>query len=232
MREERPPASEPENERLEPEVKAEVVPPPQPGQGSSGVVAHDVPPGWRANVQLESPEAVALRDAVLKQASARRIGVVVTGSSAQGRTQMACGLAFALAQSGARVLLLEGDFDRPELHQALAVQAPPGAGFSQQLMARRHAPQPRPWVVVRCIPNLNVLVEGRLRSPGVLASPEFARAVHDLLDQHHVLIIHSPLADKRTELSTLGSMTQAVVITNDGQPATIQFGDGALRAML
>jgi len=238
VREERPAESDLESYRParapepEPEPEPVFVPPPPAGRAASGVVPHDVPSGWRPNVELELPEAAALRDGVLRQASARPLGIVVTGSSAHSRTQMACALAFTLAQSGARVLLLEADFDRPDLHQALAINAPPGAGFSQQLMGRRHDQKPRPWVVVRCTSNLNVLVEGRLRSPGLLASPEFERAVHDLRDQHHVLVIHSPLADKRTDLWTLGGMTQAVVVTTDGQPATIQFGDGALRAML
>ncbi len=233
-REERPPVSEPDSFRPEPNPVAvpAAVPPLQPAQGASGVTPHDVPFGWRPNVQLEIPEAIALRDAVLKQASSRRLSVVVTGASRQNRTQMACALAFALAQSGARVLLVEADFDRPELHQALAINAPPGAGFSQQLMGRHHDQQPRPWAVVRCTPNLNALVEGRLRSPGLLASHEFERALQELRDQHHVLIVHAPLADRRTELWTLGGITQAVVVTNDGQPTTIQFGDGALRAML
>jgi hypothetical protein len=33
-------------------------------------------------------------------------------------------------------------------------------------------------------------------------------------------------------LRSLCGLTQAVVVTSDGQPATIQFGDGALRALL
>jgi Mrp family chromosome partitioning ATPase len=232
MREERPPVSEPASFRPEPEPVAVVVPPPQPAKAASGVTPYDVPSGWRPNVQLEIPEAVALRDAVLQQASVRRLSIVVTGASRQDRTQMACALAFALAQSGARVLLVEADFDRPELHQALALNAPPGAGFSQQLMGRRHDERPRPWAVMRCTPNLYALVESRLRSPGLLASPEFERALQDLRDQHQVLIIHAPLTNSRTELWTLGGLTQGVVVTNDGQPTTLQFGDGALRAML
>ena len=232
MREERPPLSEPASFRPEPEPVAVVVPPLQPSRTASGVAPYDVPTGWRPNVQLELPEAFALRDAVLTQISARRLSIVVTGASRQNRTQMACALAFALAQSGARVLLVEADFDHPELHQALAISAPPGAGFSQQLMARRHNEQPRPWAVVRCTPNLHALVEGRLRSPGLLASPEFEHALQDLRDAHHVLVVHAPLTNRRTELWTLGGLTQGVVVTNDGQPTTLQFGDGALRAML
>ena len=233
MREERPPLSEPASSRPEqPEPVAVVVAPTRPTKPTAGVAPHDVPVGWRPNVSLEIPEVPALRDAVLKQASARRLSLVVTGASRQNRTQMACALAFALAHSGARVLLVEADFDNPELHQALAVDAPPGAGFSQQLMGRRQDDHPRPWGVVRCMPNLHALVEGRLRSPGLLASAEFARALQDLRDEHDVLIVHAPLNHRRTELWTLGGLTQGVIVTNDGQPTTLQFGDGALRAML
>jgi Mrp family chromosome partitioning ATPase len=141
-------------------------------------------------------------------------------------------LALALAQNGARVLLVEGDFDSPEIQHALAITAPAGAGFSQQLMARRQDKQARPWVVVRCSPNLQVLAEGRMRSPGLLAVGAFERAIAELRDQHHVVVIHAPSLDKPADLAPICGLVQAVVVANPDQSATIQFGDNALRALL
>jgi Mrp family chromosome partitioning ATPase len=227
-REERPPVSEPDSFRPQPDAAPEVMPTPT----EVPVEYYDVPSGWRPMVNLETPEIATLRDAVLKEASTRRLIVAVTGAPGHDRARVAGGVALALAQSGARVLLVEADFDRPQLHEALAVTAPPGAGFSQQLRARRSDGQPQPWTVVRCSPNLQVLVEGRFRSPGLLASGEFERAIHELKGQHHVVVMHAPSLDKPGDLRSLSGLTQAVVVTNDNQPATIQFGDGALRALL
>jgi Mrp family chromosome partitioning ATPase len=137
-----------------------------------------------------------------------------------------------LAQAGARVLLVEADFDDPQLHQVMAVSAPSGAGFSQQIVARRHDRQDRPWAVVRCSPTLHVLAEGRMRSPGLLGSEEFERAIRELGEQHHVLVMHAPSLDKPTDLQVIDALAQAAVLLTATEVPTIQFGNSPLRALL
>ena len=226
-REERPPMSEVDSYRPQPAAAAAA-----PTPAASTSIYHDVPTGWRPNVDPTAPPVVALRDAIVKETGGRRICIAVTGARGPERAQVASGLALALSQVGARVLLMEGDFDRPEIHQVLAINPPPGAGFSQQLLARKQNGQPRPWVVVRCSPNLEVLAEGRMRSPGLNASDEFQRAVQELLEQHHVVIIQAPALDKPDELRRISPLAQAVVAATPSQAPTIQFGDNALRALL
>jgi Mrp family chromosome partitioning ATPase len=227
-REERPPLSEPDSFRAQ--QPAQVAQAPTPA--ASTVIAHDVPSAWHPNVDATALPVVQLRDAVLKQATAARLTIAITGVRGSGRAQLAGGLALALAQSGARVLLVEGDFDTPEVHQALAISAPSGAGFSQQLMARHQDRQARPWVVVRCSGNLQVLAEGRMRSPGLLAADAFERAIQELRDQHHVVVIHAPPLDKSGDLRPIAGLVQAVIVLNPDQSASIQFGENTLRALL
>jgi Mrp family chromosome partitioning ATPase len=199
---------------------------------ASTVIHHDVPAGWRPNVDPTTPAVISLRDAVLKQVSVRRLNIAVTGARGASRAHVAGSLALALAHSGARVLLVEGDFDNPDVHLALGLSAPHGAGFSQQLVARRHDPKPRPWVVVRCSPTLQVLAEGRMRSPGSLAAEEFERAMSELREQHHVVLIHAPPLDNPADLRPIGGVAQAVVVAAADYSASIQFGDNVLGAML
>ncbi|HEX2870922.1 MAG TPA: hypothetical protein VHP33_06695 [Polyangiaceae bacterium] len=237
-REGRPPASEePDSFRAQPALNAEVMPGrvapaapvPAPVPAAS-IIHHEVPAGWRTNVNPDAPGIAPLRDAVLKHVSTRRLTVTVTGASGDVRAHVAAALSLSLAASGAKVLLVEADFDRPELHQALPVTPPPGAGFSQQLRSQRQAGQP--WTVVRCAANLQVLVEGRMRSPGLLTSGAFEGAIRELKDQHHVVVIHAPPLDRPGDLRPLADVAQAVVVAGPGLPPTIQFGDGALRALL
>ena len=229
VREERGPLSEADSFRAEP---ASVPPVQAPTPAASTLIHHDVPSGWRPNVDPTAPSVLLLRDAVMQQASSRRLTIAVTGARGTARAQLAGGLALALSESGARVLLVEGNFDVPEIHRALAIAAPAGAGFSQQLMARRQDRQPRPWVVVRCSANLHVLAEGRMRSPGLLAADEFARAIQELREQHHVVLILAPALDKAGDLLPLAGLAQAVVVANLDGSANLQFGDNALRALL
>lgn len=200
---------------------------------SAEPMAHHDVPGWRPQLDPDALGVAPVRDAILKQVSSRRLSIAVTGSAGDGRSQVAAALAFALAQSGARVLVVEADFDRPALHQALAVNAPPGAGFSQQLRSHRGDGQLlKPWTVLRCGPNLHALVEGRMRSPGLLTSGLLEGAIQELRGHHHVVILHAPPLNKPSELRPLGSLAQAVVVANLGQAPGVQFGDGALDALL
>jgi Mrp family chromosome partitioning ATPase len=204
-----------------------------PTPAASTLVHHDVDPGWRPNVDPQHPQVMALRDAILQQGLSRHLRVAVTGSAGLSKAQMAGALSVALAQAGARVLLVEADFDNPQVHQVLAVNAPSGAGFSQQIIARRQDhQQSRPWQVVRCSQTLQVLAEGRLRSPGMLASEEFERAIRQLGDQHHVLIMHAPSLDKGPDLSAIDELAQAAVLVRAKEPPTIHFGNNPLRALL
>jgi len=230
MREERPPPSEApvsvEDRRIVPAYQAE------PLQAAADVLLQDVPAGWQPQIDPTDPQVVALRDAVLAQGLSRRLRIAVTGSPGNGKAQLACGLSFALAQAGASVLLLDADFDNPQVHQVLAFQTPSGAGFSQQIMARLHSKQTKPWLLVRCFPNLVVLAEGRLRSPGLVASSGFVRAVEELGQSYHMVVIHAPALDRVVELRAIDSLTQAAVITRPREPAMIHFGESPLRGFL
>ncbi|MES1185457.1 MAG: hypothetical protein ABUL60_16715 [Myxococcales bacterium] len=226
-REERPPLSEPDS------FQPQAAPAPRaaPAVEAVTLVHHEVH-GWGPKPVPAGLDVTALCDAVLKQLSARRVSLAVTGAPGPQRSQVAAALAAMLAQGGARVLLVEADFDHPELHQALGVSAPPGAGFSQQLRARAADGAPQTWTVARCTPNLNVLVEGRLRSPGQLAPGVLRNALEELRGQHHALILHAPSLDKASELRQLAPVIYGAVLAHPAQPPSVQFGDGALVALL
>jgi hypothetical protein len=85
---------------------------------------------------------------------------------------------------------------------------------------------------MRCSPNLLVLAEGRFRSPGLVASSAFERALAELGQAHHVLVIHAPALSRTVELRAIDALTQAAVIAQDAQPATIHFGENPLSSVL
>jgi Mrp family chromosome partitioning ATPase len=194
---------------------------------ASTIVQQDMPLGWQPKLEAPTAEIVPLANAVLKEASARRVTLLVTGPATRARAHFSSALALTVSESGARVLLLEADFDSPMLHQALQFNAPGGAGFSQQLMARRHARQTEPWVVMRCSANLQVLGEGRFRSPGLMASREFAQAVLELREQYHVVIVQAPSLAKLEELKPLAFPVQGAIVVTAGKPAKAYFGNDA-----
>jgi Mrp family chromosome partitioning ATPase len=188
--------------------------------------------GWAPKPEPLGLDVTGIRDAIRKELSSRRMSIAVTGARGPERGQVAAALAVALAHGGARVLLVEADFDHPELHQALGISAPPGAGFSQQLRERSPERRQQSWTVTRCAQNLNVLVEGRLRSPGQLAPGILKSSLEELGGQHDVVIIHAAPLDKASDLRQLAPLTQGVVLAQAPQAPRIQLGDGALSALL
>lgn len=202
-----------------------------PVTNATTVVHHDVPFGWAPQVNAKSADVTQLRDAVLQAATGRSITLVVTGS-ARDRAQVAGGLALAVAEAGARTLLVEADFDNPELHRAMSVNAPPGAGFSQQLMARRSARHPEPWNLVRCSTNLSVLPESRFRSPGLVVSREFEGALLDLREQHHIVIVHAPSLAHPDDLRPLAGLAQGAVLVEPNQPSQLRLGANPLHGLV
>lgn len=235
-REERAPYSDPmsserpevrPDQRPEPAVFVHYDQPPQPA--ASNIVFNDVPSGWRPSVDPGESAILVIRDAVLQHPPVRHLSIAVTGPRAAQRARLAGALSIALAQSGVRVLLLEADFENPQVHQVMSIAAAPGAGFSQQLLARRAGGQPKPWTVVRAAPTLHVLAEGRLRSPGVVGAVDFERAFAELRDQHQVVIVHAPPLERMAELMAFNHLVQCGVIANvTGLPA-VRFGEGPLR---
>jgi Mrp family chromosome partitioning ATPase len=195
------------------------------------LVHHDLVGVFRPSVDSAEPSILALRDAILRQGLSRHLRVAVTGRPGADRATTAGALAIALSEAGAKVLLLEADFDQPRVQRALSVSVPSGAGFSQQIIARRQGAS-LPWAVLRCTPTLHVLAEGRVRSPGLLDSLDFARAIAELGEQHHVLIIHAPSLERPTDLRTVDRLAQSVVLVDAKRDPTIEFGDNPIRALL
>jgi hypothetical protein len=130
------------------------------------------------------------------------------------KTQLAVQLAWTLAAPGrARVLLVEGDFDEPALHDVLRLKPPPFEGFSQQLNRRMLAgATPLPWTVLRCAPGLNALVEGRVRTPGLLDSSAFALALEEQRQHYDIIIADGPPMNGSDGRCSMDGLTDGVVV--------------------
>jgi Mrp family chromosome partitioning ATPase len=223
VREEVPPPSE----ALE-SVRARQVPSPS----ATTIVHHEVPLGWAPQLDSKTSDVTQLRDAVLRAATGLRLTLLVTGTARSERAQLTSALGLALAEAGARTLLVEADFDNPGLHRVLSLSPPPGAGFSQQLMARRSARQREPWTVMRCSNNLGVIPESRFRSPGLVVSREFEGALSDLSEQHHIVLIHAPSLAHREDLRPLGGFAHGVVLVEPNAPSQLRLGEDPLSGLV
>jgi Mrp family chromosome partitioning ATPase len=99
---------------------------------------------------------------------------VMSPGLGEGKTTLALRLAVTLSEAErARVILVEGHFEKPRLAAALGLRLPDEAGFSTQLHERMNG-RGVAWGVVRLGPSLSLLAE-----PGdVAAHPEAIHSAH------------------------------------------------------
>jgi Mrp family chromosome partitioning ATPase len=208
---------------------------------ASSVVC-DVPKGWAPHPTLldstTSEELVGLRDQLYRLA-ARECFVVGVSSGperAAYKSGVAGRLAWMLAQPGhARILLMEGDFDHPVVHRLMRIDMPLAAGFSEQMRRRMNGSPPGPWTIVRCAPNLYVLAEGLVRSPGLLPTVHFADSVNELRRAYDLIVIDGPAGGMSVDTRALDAVADGIVLAGESdllERATSWFGKKQLMAVV
>jgi Mrp family chromosome partitioning ATPase len=147
-------------------------------------------------------------------ATAKCLVVGVSSAPAQRvrKNVLAARLATMLSESSAvTVLLLEADFEQPGLHEVIKVSVPPRMGFTQQIHRRAAEGTRGPWAVIRRSNTLSVMAEGLIRMPGMLTSPEFARAVEQLRELYDVIVLSGPPAGRGADARAFADIIDVMV---------------------
>ncbi|MET0342973.1 MAG: hypothetical protein ABW252_18345 [Polyangiales bacterium] len=147
------------------------------------------------------------------------VGVSSDAEHSATKSTLAVDLALQLAHSGSRrVLLIEGNATRPMLDRALSLHVPLAAGFSQQMHRRMTAVAPS-WTVLRVAPTLDVLAEGRFRTPGMLYGSVFAVALHELRDHYDVIVADGPVVETSEAAAAFAQVVDGIGYVTSGLPS-------------
>ncbi|HET9957363.1 MAG TPA: hypothetical protein VFQ61_22850 [Polyangiaceae bacterium] len=150
-------------------------------------------------------------------------GISAAHDSSDAKSRLAVELALALAHQGRRTLLIEGDFQRPSVHRLLRVNPTVSTGFSQQLHQRMRNQSLGQWTVVRCSRTLDVLPEGVMRSPGLMASPQFIGCLAELREHYEFILIDGPPLSAEAECRILNSVAEGMVVVSAvASPAVLE----------
>jgi capsular exopolysaccharide synthesis family protein len=151
--------------------------------------------GLRANVLFAAPDGP-------------RSIVVTSASPGEGKTVIAANLALGLAQAGQRVLLIDADMRRPNMHELFGVSLEPGLS---SLLAQR---SPVEQVLqTTSVPNLMAVTAGALppNPTELIGSPLFTSLLRQLESRFDIVVIDTPPVMVVADASILAHQTSGVL---------------------
>lgn len=143
-----------------------------------------------------------------------RILLVTSGGPGDGKTTTACNLALVIAQSGKRVLLIDSDFRRPQIHRNFNLDNKKGLSsvlvgecpFEEAIQKTVHD--------VNIIENLDILAAGP-NPPNpteLIESSAMQKLLGRLRDQYDRVIVDTPPVLFVSDASVLATVSDGVVL--------------------
>jgi Mrp family chromosome partitioning ATPase len=139
---------------------------------------------------------------------------VVSPDGGEGKTALATRLAMILSEAErAKVVLVEGNLDRPRLASMLGVRLPDGVGFSQQIHQRMTGRR-RSWGVVMLGPSLGLLAEGGSDASysAALHSTYFEAALKALRARYDYVVVDGPAVLGTGDANVIESASDGLIL--------------------
>lgn len=175
----------------------------EPSQSTAWILAH---PNSAASEAFRS-----LRTGVLlsRPEGAPKVLLITSSVPAEGKSTVAVNLAIAMAQNGAKVVVVEADMRRPTLKRYFHLRS--DTGLSSVLAGAVSLDQAITGGITSA--NLDVLPAGPVPPlpSELLGSAKFASVLNELRARYDVVLIDSPPALMLTDAISIGSKVDAVL---------------------
>lgn len=139
--------------------------------------------------------------------------VVITSSSPQeGKTTVASNLAIAFARAGKRVLLIDGDLRKPQVHQLFGL--PNAVGLSNLLQGGSSVGEAQRPILSTSVPRLSVLTSGSLtETPAdLLFEPHLRVLLASYRERFEMVVVDSPPMMRMPDARLLGRNSDGVIL--------------------
>ncbi len=136
-----------------------------------------------------------------------RVLVVTSPGPGEGKTVVAANLALALAQINRRVLLVDGDLRRPQLHARFGLEKK--CGLSDWLSGTQPSGLPAQPTKTA---NLSVVTCGHEPDPQLLYSPRLAEFIAAAREQADIVVFDTPPMLQIPDARVLGRSADALIL--------------------
>ncbi len=185
------------------------------------VIGADLDPhgsGAFALLDDATPELLAALRVLRHRLDQRRAGApcvvsVVSPGQGEGKSTLAARLAMTLGESDrARVVLVEGNLERPGVAKKLGISLPVEAGLSHQIHQRMLGNR-APWGVVKLGPSLATLAEPEVAAyPGVVHATHFLDAIRSLSARYDYVVVDGPSVLGSGDANVLEEVSDVVLV--------------------
>lgn len=155
--------------------------------------------------------------------------VITSPSISDGKSTTAANIAISLAQSGLRVLLVDGDLRKPKLHRYFALK---NASGLTSLLADDASLEAVVQTVPE-IPNLEVITSGPIppNPVEILISDRLRQVLEQLAATYDFMVIDSPPAAQVTDSAILSKLTDGALLVVSAGETGIEATIRAMKAL-
>ncbi len=154
-----------------------------------------------------------------------RAMLVTSAAPSEGKTTTASNLAIAMAQAGNRVIIMDADLRKPQVHKVFKLSK--GPGLTDALL---NDTPPAFFLRETTIPNLQVMTCGSIppNPAELLGSQPMQELIQSLVAESDLLIIDAPPLLAVTDAQILSSQVQGVLmVVNSRQTSRSMVANGA-----
>lgn len=185
------------------------------------------------NLNFAATEAYKLlRTNIMFSFSNEGRGIVIGITSAvqsEGKSSTACNTAYALAEAGSRVLLLEADLRKPTISSKLSVNVAPG--LTNLLVSRDNYRE----MIQHCAlaPNMDIISSGDIppNPSELLGSNRMAQVMEMLKQEYDYIVMDLPPVTVVSDAAAVSKLLDGVVMVVRGGVSDEQMLHEALRQL-
>jgi capsular exopolysaccharide synthesis family protein len=173
--------------------------------GMAGLLSHQKP----RSALAESYKTTRTNLEFLRRSRQAQVLMVASSLPGDGKTTTACNLAITLANTGRRILLIDGDLRKPSLHRIFDVSRQDG--FSDALLSRESSER---FIRQTFVSNLDLLTTGPdvLNPAELLASDRLAEIFKEFRSLYDMVLIDSSPLLVVTDPSIIAAVVDGIVL--------------------